>query len=179
MHRNVGAVKTELRTARLVGTIPTVAHTGDLATLWDDDRVTVTLGGKRSREVVEQMVDRWQRHWNEHGFGPLVWRDAGTGQFVGWCGLQWTAVAGKPAIELLYGIAAERWGEGLATEASQEVLRWADDELHLDELVCFTLTTNVASRNVMQKCGFTYGRGIEHAGLPHVLYRRDVSSGRG
>jgi RimJ/RimL family protein N-acetyltransferase len=30
---------------------------------------------------------------------------------------------------------------------------------------------NAASRAVMEKLGMTYERHVEHAGLPHVLYR--------
>jgi RimJ/RimL family protein N-acetyltransferase len=37
--------------------------------------------------------------------------------------------------------------------------------------VAVTLTTNTASRRVMEKLGMNYERDIEHAGLPHVLYR--------
>ena len=36
-----------------------------------------------------------------------------------------------------------------------------------------TMTTNVASRGVMEKLGMQYDRNVEHAGLPHVLYRLD------
>lgn len=165
-------VITEMHTDRLVGRPPTEADVDDIAALWRDERVTATLGGTRDRAVVAQLVSRWQDHWREHGFGPLVWHDASTGAFIGWCGLQWTTVAGERAIELLYGITADRWGEGLTTEAAQEVLRWADDDLELDEVVSFTLTTNIGSQRVMQKSGFTYERDIEHADLPHVLYRR-------
>ena len=55
----------------------------------------------------------------------------------------------------------------------------AFDDLGLGEIVAFTLPTNVASRRVMDKSGFTFERKIEHAGLPHVLYRRarDPSAG--
>jgi RimJ/RimL family protein N-acetyltransferase len=43
--------------------------------------------------------------------------------------------------------------------------------LGLDDIVAFTLPTNDASRRVMEKLGFSYERDIEHAGMPHVLYR--------
>ena len=38
-------------------------------------------------------------------------------------------------------------------------------------MVSFTLADNVASRGVMEKLGFAYDGDVEHAGLPHVLYR--------
>ena len=43
--------------------------------------------------------------------------------------------------------------------------------LGLDELVCFTLVDNIASRRTMEGLGFTGAEPVEHAGLPHVLTR--------
>jgi RimJ/RimL family protein N-acetyltransferase len=166
-----------LETERLVGRPPTSDDVDDLAVLWSDERVTATLGGSRSRESVEQLVERWRDHWQAFGWGPFVLRDRATGDIVGWCGLQWTTVAGERAIELLYGIAAERWGEGLTTEAGRAAVAEADAKLAIDELVAFTMVENRASQRVMEKCGFVYERDIEHADLPHVLYRRRRPAG--
>jgi RimJ/RimL family protein N-acetyltransferase len=162
----------EMATERLVGTRPSPSDADALAAFWDDERIAAWLGGTRSREQVDAILARWDQHWDEHGFGPFVLRDRDTGAVVGWCGLQWTTVAGERAIELLYGIDAERWGEGLTTEAARRIVTLADEELGLDELVSFTMTTNRASQRVMEKSGFGYEREIVHADLPHVLYRR-------
>lgn len=61
------------------------------------------------------------------------------------------------------------------TEAAQAILDVAPDPgagLGLDEVVAFTLPTNLASRAVMERTGFTFAGDVEHAGLAHVLYRR-------
>ena len=55
--------------------------------------------------------------------------------------------------------------------AGRAAARWGFDQLGLDEIVSFTLAGNVASRGVMEQLGFSYDREVEHAGLPHVLYR--------
>jgi ribosomal-protein-alanine N-acetyltransferase len=162
----------ELVTARMVGRPIGRQDVDDIAAMFQDERVTATLGGLRTREAVELMVSRWSGHFDEHGFGPYIWHDRETGEFVGWCGLQWTTIAGERAIELLYAIVADRFGEGLTTEAAAEVLRLADEEFRIDELVAFTMTTNRRSQQVMKKNGFVYEGEVEHASLPHVLYRR-------
>lgn len=162
----------ELRTARAIGRRPERSDLDDLVAMWADERVTATLAGPRPRDQVEQLAARWDAHWTEHGFGPLMWHDLDRDAFVGWCGLQWTTVAGERAIELLYATRADFWGTGLTTESAREVVRWADEDLRLDELVCFTMTTNRGSQRVMEKCGFAFEREIVHADLPHVLYRR-------
>lgn len=73
-------------------------------------------------------------------------------------------------VEQLYAIASARWREGLATEAGREAVEITRG-LGLDELVCFTLVDNIASRRTMEGLGFTGALPVRHAGLPHVLTR--------
>ena len=58
-----------------------------------------------------------------------------------------------------------------ATEMATAVVQYAFEELRVTQLVAYTLPTNVASRRVMEKCGFEYEKEIVHAGLRHALYR--------
>ncbi len=74
-------------------------------------------------------------------------------------------------MEVGYGLAAAFWSQGLATEVARESVRVGFRVLGLAKLVCFTLPTNVRSRRVMEKAGFLYEQEVEHAGLPHLLYR--------
>jgi RimJ/RimL family protein N-acetyltransferase len=78
---------------------------------------------------------------------------------------------GGPGVEVGWTIAADHWGRGFATEAADTALLIGFYELRLDEIVSFTLVDNTASRRVMEKLGFHPDREVEHAGLPHVLYR--------
>jgi ribosomal-protein-alanine N-acetyltransferase len=80
-------------------------------------------------------------------------------------------VSGHEAIEVGWAVAPDRWGEGIATELARASIELAFAEFDLDEVVSFTLTTNRASQRVMEKAGLGFERRIEHAGLPHVLYR--------
>ncbi|MBS1107555.1 MAG: acetyltransferase, ribosomal protein N-acetylase [Deltaproteobacteria bacterium] len=80
----------------------------------------------------------------------------------------WDAYAFLPAF----------WGRGLATELASASVRAGFAELGLADLVCFTLTKNRASQRVMEKVGFVFERGVEHAGLPHLLYRLRASAWR-
>jgi RimJ/RimL family protein N-acetyltransferase len=115
-------------------------------------------------------LDAWLRRdierWERYGFGTWVLRDRATGAFVGRAGLART----EDAVELAWTIVPDRWGEGLATEAARAAVDYAR-ELGLAELVAFTLPANAASEGVMRKLGMEPAGAIEHAGLPHVLYR--------
>jgi RimJ/RimL family protein N-acetyltransferase len=80
-------------------------------------------------------------------------------------------IGGRDEVEVGYGLVAEFWGQGLATEIAAASVQTGFEVLGLPDLVCFTLTTNMRSQRVMEKVGFRYERDGEHAGLPHVFYR--------
>lgn len=142
-----------------------------LVAMWSDPRVVATLGGARDRAAVHAITDRLVAHWNAHGHGMWVLRDRITAAPVGWVMLTATEVGGPDGVEVGWSVAADRWREGLASEAATEAVRIAFTDLGRDDLVSFTLVDNVASQGVMRKLGFTYEADVEHAGLPHVLYR--------
>lgn len=160
-------------TARLDAHRGGIADLDFVAALFADDRVTATLGGPRTRAQAHEALVRWDQHWNAHGFGPWVLTDRTTHDPVGWLLLHHTETGGANNVELGWSIAADRWREGLASEAALEGLRIAFEEIDLPDLVTFTLVDNVASRGVMEKVGFVYDGDVVHADLPHVLYRLD------
>ena len=143
----------------------------DLTRMHLDARVMATLGGVRSPAVTVEWLGRQLDHWRQHGFGLWMARDRATGQFVGRGGLHHVEIDGRDEIEVGYAFLTEFWGRGLATELARESVRVAFAELHLPEIVCFTLPTNRASQRVMQKAGFRYERDLTYKDLPHVFYR--------
>jgi RimJ/RimL family protein N-acetyltransferase len=166
-----------VETARLVGTRPAFRDAEELhAAVMGDERVAAwlwpgDLGGPRTLSQVRATLVRDADHWKRHRFGAWVVRDKATHAVVGRVGLARCVVDGEEAVEVAWMIAADRWGEGLATEAAAEAVRVGFDVLGLDEVVAFTLTDNLASQAVMRRLGLEFDRRIEHAGLPHVLHR--------
>jgi ribosomal-protein-alanine N-acetyltransferase len=162
-----------LMTARLEGR--RVGH-GDedfVRAIFGDDRVAATLGGARDGVRVTKDLARWDAHWREHGFGMWILHDRSSDEPVGWTMLTATDTGGHGGVEVGWTIIADRWREGLAFEAGAEATRIAFGVLGRDALVSLTQPHNVASRGVMEKIGFRYDGDVEHAGLPHVLYRLD------
>jgi ribosomal-protein-alanine N-acetyltransferase len=162
----------ELRTARLRLTRMGPADLDDLVRMYRDPQVMATLGGVRTEAWVTLYLENQMAHWDEHGFGFWTVRDIDTGQFVVRGGLRHATVDGQVEVEVGYGLTAEFWGRGLATELAHESVRVGFAELRLANLVCFTLLTNLVSRRVMEKAGFRYERDIVYADSPHVLCRQ-------
>jgi [ribosomal protein S5]-alanine N-acetyltransferase len=130
-----------------------------------------TLGGLRSAEETAYYLRENLDHWDRYGYGMWVFSDRTDGRFVGRAGLRNTRVGGNEEVELAYALVADYWGRGLATEMAKQILKLAFERLDLDDIVCFTLPTNRASKRVMEKAGFEYERDVVHAGSPHVLFR--------
>src|SRR5262245_46409646 len=166
-------------TARLAATRRSAADYDDLRRLHQDPRAMATLsadGQPLAAEQTRASLDKSLAHWEEHGFGIWTFRDLADGAFVGYCGLHRVVVEGRAEVELLYALLPAYWGRGLASEMAAAVLAIGFERLGLADVVAYTLTTNRASRRVIEKAGFSYEREFVHVGLPHVLYRLNVSS---
>ncbi len=157
-------------TARLLLSRITATDYPDLQAMQQDPRVMATLGGMVSETELQARHERNLEHWRQHGFGWWVARLRSDGRFVGRGGLRRANVDGKDEVEVGYGLIPEFWGQGLAVELAAASIEPAMS-LQLDEIVCFTLPTNLRSRRVMEKVGFRYEKDFVWCGLPHVLYR--------
>jgi RimJ/RimL family protein N-acetyltransferase len=130
----------------------------------DDDRDAVArwnadpdysrhLAGVLTREESDAAVDRWLRHWEEHGFGLLAveWKE--TGELVGRTGPQFHRYWPDDP-EVGWALDPAWWGRGIATEAGAACVAWGFGPLGYERLVSITTEANVASRNVMARLGF-------------------------
>ena len=175
-----GRAPDTIRTERLVGRRPTPADEPLFLAFHRDPRVVAWLGGGEE-EVTEQENREWLddklRHWELHGFG-LYALFAADGRLIGRAGIQQVApdvgeVVGDPrAIELMYALAFDAWGQGYASEVARRLLEVARDDLGRAEIVADTVPHNVRSRRVMETLGFIYEREFWHDDHTMVLYRR-------
>jgi [ribosomal protein S5]-alanine N-acetyltransferase len=169
-----GGVPFSFETARLTASRPGWDDLDDLFVLFTTPAVMRTLsadGKPRSRAGTVQGLGRTLAHWSRHGFGPWMFRDGG-GRFVGYCGLRYVLIEGVEEVEILYAAMPAFWKQGLAAEMARASLEQGAGAIGVGSVVGFTLPWNRPSRNVLERCGFTYERRIVHASLPHVLYRR-------
>lgn len=127
---------------------------------------------------VREALSAKLEHWERHGFGLWLVLDRASGAMVGRGGLQHTSSPALNAVEVAWAIVPERWGQGLATELARAALDAAFAQLRLLEVVAMTLPDNLASRRVMEKAGLVHDGEVEHAGLPHVLYRARAATWR-
>jgi RimJ/RimL family protein N-acetyltransferase len=135
-----------------------------------------------TREESDASIDTFTAHLAEHGFTLYAAELRATGEFIGLIGLAripWEAHF-TPCVEIGWRLDPSHWNRGLATEGARECLRFAFEDLALDEVVALTVPANLASRRVMEKLGMTRNPDddFDHPGVPeghpirrHVLYR--------
>jgi len=126
----------------------------DTVARWNaDPHFTRYLAGVQTREQSDEAFDRWERHWQESGFGLLavVWRESG--DLIGRVGPQYHRHWPHDP-EVGWALDPAWWGRGIATEAGRASVDWAFGELGFERVVSITIEPNQSSRNVMHKLGF-------------------------
>lgn len=133
-----------------------------------------------TREQTLAAVERVHAQFDKHGWGLMAAEYKG--EFIGYIGLFVVPFEAHftPAVEIGWRLAAKYWNKGLATEGARAILRYAGEQLRLEEVVSFTTTTNLPSMRVMEKIGMHRDAAgdFDHPRLPaghplqrHVLYR--------
>lgn len=152
------------------------------AALNADPRVMEFFVSMLSSAQSDALVERLRRQFVERGFGLWAVEVPGLAPFAGFVGLKYPHLPAPfaPAVEIGWRLAYEHWGRGYATEAARAVLAVGFTRLGLSEIVSITTTTNLRSRQVMEKLGLRHAPaddfdhpniGEGHPFRPHVLYR--------
>lgn len=153
-----------------------------LASLNSDPRVMEHFPALVDRERSAKMIERCEASFERAGYAAWACELKETGKVIGFVGLldtSWSAPF-TPCVEILWRLAYEHWGKGLAPEGARAALRFGFEVAGLPEIVSFTAVGNLNSRRVMEKIGMARDPGgdFEHPLLPaghrlrpHVLYR--------
>lgn len=100
-------------------------------------------------EAVKKWIASIKPEQNEFAF---VLKD--TGKVIGSGSVRYDADLG--GFTFGYNVNRRYWGNGYATEAAKAMISWARKELGVTEFVAVYADDNVASGNVIRKCGLTF-----------------------
>jgi ribosomal-protein-alanine N-acetyltransferase len=128
--------------------------------LWDGEAIPP----EQTREIVLRSVELFERE----GLGLWAVRPRERDGLIGFSGYWFFRE--PPELELLYGIAAEHWGRGYATEAARAMLRYGFERLGFDRVAASTDPPNAASIRVLEKLGMRFERRETIKGLGTVFY---------
>jgi len=117
----VAAVSREpavLETVRLLLVALDCSLVEQLTAIYADPEVARYIGADRlTAERTREQVGAFEQVWREHGYGQSALLERATGRMIGRAGLHpWP---NWDELEVGYVLARDRWGRGLAREASQ------------------------------------------------------------
>jgi len=139
-----------LETKRLVLRAPQLVDAKSVAALANDRRIADNTA-RIPHPYRLPDAERWIAGANiEPGEETFLIALAG-GTIIGGCGLD---LREGPAPEIGYWLGAKYWGKGYATEAVRALIDHAFTDLEFTALQSSVRVTNVASRRVLEKCGF-------------------------
>ena len=131
-----------------------------------------TIDGVQSKQQVQTHLDSFIAHQNKFNYSQFALFDKKSGKFVGRGGLTNRALAaslGKKN-EIRFALMPEFWGQGLASELTEFLLKFAFETLKLDVVSAANGPENEASHHILIKNGFKliktllaegYGRNAE------------------
>jgi len=144
-----------MRTERLRLTRPAATDAAGVFAILGDPRTVEHNPSDRlgDHDEAAELVARWMRHWEEHGFGYWCVRESAADRVIGYAGVKWMVVNGRPVLNLVYRFVPEVWGRGFATEAAAAVVSSAVDEMPDQTVVARVRPDNRSSQNVALKAG--------------------------
>jgi RimJ/RimL family protein N-acetyltransferase len=114
--------------------------------------------------------------------GTWAAESTATGEFLGWFHFRPGPGTDLTNIDLGYRLRRSVWNQGYATEGSRALIGMGFTGLGVERVFGHTMTVNIASRRVLEKCGLTLVRttpyegtdavdGAEHGEVEYALTR--------
>ena len=116
-------------------------------------------GQPPTEDETAAQLDRFRRHWDEHGFGLWAVEERSTGRFVGRIGLAYHRLWPNDP-EVGWKLDPAVWGRGYATEGGAASLAYAFETLGVDRVVSIVHPQNVRSIRVMERLGLEPWRQV-------------------
>lgn len=134
-----------------------------------DPQVYEYLPRFQDKEACDAFVNRLREDFSRRGWGFWALEHKENGVFMGTAGMHEPGPefgVGRPCVEIGWRLAPAFWGKGFAAEAAREVMRFAFNELQLDELVSFTAVGNKRSYGLMERLGMEREKEFDLLLLP-------------
>ena len=128
--------------------------------LWDDQIITL--------EETQAILERNKSLFEESGLGMWGIHKPANQNLIGFAGYWFFRT--PPSLELLFGVSTNHWNCGVATEASECVIRYGFEELEFDTIRASTDAGNTASQRVLEKLMMSFHHRELVDGLDTVFY---------
>ena len=136
----------------------------------------IGIGVPFTREETLYNLTNIVRAFHRRGYGRWALEKKDGGGLIGYCGLAHGSE--EIGVELVYLLAREEWGKGIATEAASATLRYGFEALGFDSIAAVTRPDNWRSRHVMERLSMRFETQTFYHGYSCVCYRLDRADWR-
>jgi ribosomal-protein-alanine N-acetyltransferase len=106
-------------------------------------------------------LDEFLAEYEQHGMGAWGIEHRGDQRLIGIANFSRPHPINR-RVEMGFTIARAYWGQGLATEAAQALIRFGFDQMHLVRIEAVCLPEHLASARVLQKAGLQFEGVLRH-----------------
>lgn len=123
-------------------------------------------------DQAKQVIDLIRTQYIRNGIGRWAIIDKKTEDFIGWTGLKYEQGLRKDFsyYDLGYRLKKKYWGNGIATEAAIESLKYGFEILDLKEVGAAADVNHLASNKILKKIGLNLIDRFDYEGIPHNWY---------
>jgi RimJ/RimL family protein N-acetyltransferase len=167
-----------LETERLILREQAVSDLDAAHAIWSEPAVFRFIGGKpRPRDEVWRRILANAGSWSLLGFGSWSVVRKSDGALAGLCGFldaqrEMTPPFGAQDLEAGWVMRPDMQGQGLASEAMQAALAWAEVKLPERTAVCIIHPDNAPSIRLAQRCGFSERARTTYLNEPTIQFER-------
>ena len=176
------SAETSMKTKRLILRAWKQSDLEPFAKMNADHRVMEYYPSVKTLQESIEEYHRFLEQFKKNGWGFWAVSKIGGPDFIGFIGLNQVSFLSHftPAVEIGWRLDYDHWRQGYATEGAIASLRYGFEQLHLNEIVSFTVPENSRSRAVMVRIGMHRDPedDFDHPKMPeghklrkHVLYR--------
>lgn len=106
--------------------------------------------------------------FEKYGVGRMAIIHKDTLNFLGWCGLKYSADSDQ--YDIGYRFFKKYWNQGYATETSRTFIDFGLNTLKVNEIIGRAMADNAASVRVLEKLGMSFLKTFDFEGRNGVIY---------
>ena len=129
--------------------------------------------GVHSRQQTKQFIEQRLLSYLEPGFGLYALIHKEYKELIGYCGFFVQRVEQYKEVEVGYRLAAQYWGQGLATEAARSICEYGRKKFNFKRLICLIEPDNKRSIRVAEKLDMKLEKEIVYYGINVQLYSKE------
>lgn len=122
----------------------------------NSDPLVVQYTGDVAFESVDearQFLTKYD-HYEKYGFGRWAVISKETNEYLGWCGLKYSA--DEDEFDIGFRFHQRFWNKGFASETARACIQLGFEKFNMETIVGRAMKENLASIRVLEKCGLTF-----------------------